>query len=246
MGHQPSNFIDETGNRYGRLTVLERATNNRDGSAQWVCQCGCGNKHTVPGISLRSGNTKSCGCLHPSRLVNEIGNRYGRLVVLKRAKAPNGQREAYWLCQCDCSKTTIVRGSILRNGTTQSCGCLRDDVARAMARPEGAAAARKVYGNYKRNAKERGLAWALSEEQFLDLTSCLCHYCGAPPSNIAHWDELNGDFIYNGLDRLDSDNGYVHGNVVPCCIRCNHAKWDLLPLDFLAHIKRIAQHQGWL
>ena len=59
---------DETGNRYGKLVVLERAGSyNYRGSlsvvATWMCQCDCGNKTVVHGAHLRSGATQSCSCL---------------------------------------------------------------------------------------------------------------------------------------------------------------------------------------
>lgn len=57
------NFKDLTGRRYGRLTVICRAENTKHGSAQWLCQCDCGNKKIVRSASL-NGNTKSCGCLY--------------------------------------------------------------------------------------------------------------------------------------------------------------------------------------
>jgi len=55
--------VDLTGARFGRLTVLHRAPRQPDGRARWVCRCVCGRESTVDGKSLRSGNTKSCGCL---------------------------------------------------------------------------------------------------------------------------------------------------------------------------------------
>src|SRR5215469_2409230 len=54
---------NETGNTYGRLTVVRRGPNNRYGWAQWWCQCSCGNTTLLDGQKLRSGNTRSCGCL---------------------------------------------------------------------------------------------------------------------------------------------------------------------------------------
>lgn len=63
-----SALIDETGNRYGRLLVLERAGNNADGKAQWKCRCTCGNLTIVVGNHLRTGNTRSCGCLELENL----------------------------------------------------------------------------------------------------------------------------------------------------------------------------------
>lgn len=59
MGKEKS----EIGNRYGRLTVVERAENNGRGDAMWKCSCECGNTSVVKGGSLRSGRARSCGCL---------------------------------------------------------------------------------------------------------------------------------------------------------------------------------------
>lgn len=56
-------FIDETGNKYGKLTVLEFVGTNKDHQSLWKCQCDCGNFKITTGHALRSGNTQSCGCL---------------------------------------------------------------------------------------------------------------------------------------------------------------------------------------
>ena len=55
---------DLTGQRFGRLVVLERAENNMHRKTQWKCRCDCGNERVIEGNSLRRGVTKSCGCLH--------------------------------------------------------------------------------------------------------------------------------------------------------------------------------------
>ena len=51
------------GNKYGRLTVIKDAKQDRFGHILWECLCECGKKCVVAGYSLESGNTKSCGCL---------------------------------------------------------------------------------------------------------------------------------------------------------------------------------------
>lgn len=55
-------FIDLTGQRFGRLIVIQRA-NHTGSSAYWLCRCDCGNTIVIQGGSLRRGSTKSCGCL---------------------------------------------------------------------------------------------------------------------------------------------------------------------------------------
>lgn len=56
-------LIDLTGNRFGRLVVVERGRHGR-GYSYWLCQCDCGIEKEVSASSLKNGNTKSCGCLN--------------------------------------------------------------------------------------------------------------------------------------------------------------------------------------
>lgn len=61
-----SKCIDLTGQKFGRLTVIERTENHISPRgktyAKWRCVCECGNYIDVQGRNLRSGETKSCGC----------------------------------------------------------------------------------------------------------------------------------------------------------------------------------------
>lgn len=57
-----SAVIDETGKRYGQLTVIRRAKGSRSRHALWWCKCSCGNETVVRGDQLRSGITHNCGC----------------------------------------------------------------------------------------------------------------------------------------------------------------------------------------
>ena len=55
------------------------------------------------------------------------GRRFGRLVVVSRA--PNGKNwKARWNCMCDCGNSSVVCASHLKNGHTQSCGCLNKEI----------------------------------------------------------------------------------------------------------------------
>lgn len=58
-----SQAVDLTGQKFGRLTILSRAENDRYGNACWLCACDCGQTIVARGAHLRSGNTRSCGCL---------------------------------------------------------------------------------------------------------------------------------------------------------------------------------------
>lgn len=117
---------DETGNIYGKLTVLHRVPDIRPGEARWLCQCECGNLCEVSGIHLRNGSVQSCGCLrYDSRNgIDETGNRYGKLLVLYRSPKTDGTH-IYWHCKCDCGNECDINGTHLRTGISTHCGCER-------------------------------------------------------------------------------------------------------------------------
>ena len=82
-GHKAYNFKNEVGNKYGKLTVLKREKNNKFGTTRWLCQCECGNRTITNGLTLRSGQTKSCGCLNGG--VERSGNAiYQKTLALTR------------------------------------------------------------------------------------------------------------------------------------------------------------------
>lgn len=133
------NFIDLTGNRFGRLFVIRRSENKYRGKSSivfWLCKCDCGNETIISGVELRRGDTSSCGCYkkdHISEIhtINIVGEKYGRLTVVERAEDkvfPNGESKPRWLCLCDCGKESIVLGNSLRSGNTVSCGCYKNEV----------------------------------------------------------------------------------------------------------------------
>ena len=73
---------DLIGQKFNKLTVIEKVTDEK-GKTKWRCKCDCGNEKIIRGDSLRSGHTKSCGCLqreHASQLnaLNLIGKTFGR------------------------------------------------------------------------------------------------------------------------------------------------------------------------
>jgi len=73
-------FVDLSGQRFGRLTVLERTENKQyrcgQVQAQFLCRCDCGNEITVLGGNLKSGHTQSCGC-HRAKKTAERSLKHG-------------------------------------------------------------------------------------------------------------------------------------------------------------------------
>jgi hypothetical protein len=63
---------DLTGQVFGELVVLSRNGSSKFKRAMWLCQCSCGNRHTVIAESLIMGHTKSCGCVKKAGQYNVI------------------------------------------------------------------------------------------------------------------------------------------------------------------------------
>lgn len=125
---------DETGNRYGRLTVLYRDESKPKGhghKAWWVCRCDCGNIKSIKGENLRRGATQSCGCLqreksHEANFQDITGQQFGFLVPLYPLKEKKWKK-TIWHCKClNCGSEIDVIHSYLTSGDVKSCGCIKN------------------------------------------------------------------------------------------------------------------------
>lgn len=116
---------DITNQRFGKLIAIKKNPKNN----KWICQCDCGNITEVEISNLTSGNTKSCGCYQKEQaslysFKTLVGQRFGKLTVIKRVEN-NKFGHVCYLCQCDCGGQSIVDATNLRNGITNSCGCIK-------------------------------------------------------------------------------------------------------------------------
>lgn len=59
--------INLTGERFGRLTVIERV-GTQCGHVLWLCKCDCGKETRSLAGDLKKGKTKSCGCMNRERV----------------------------------------------------------------------------------------------------------------------------------------------------------------------------------
>ena len=126
-----SRTINETGNKYGFLTVIERDGSNPQGKAVWLCQCDCGNLVQATGISLRNGTTKSCGCYQRLRTSetttkNLIGQTIGNFTVLESIMGTKYGQRHKWRCRCNLcgNEKAYIQTDNLQH--QESCGCLTE------------------------------------------------------------------------------------------------------------------------
>lgn len=128
-------MIDETGNRYGRLTVIEYVKiKQKTGKikGKWKCQCDCGNIAYCDGADLRRGHSTSCGCLQKEKskesvFIDLTGQQFGGLEVLERDMNYQGHgSRTHWICKCHfCGNIKSIGSYALRKGQVVSCGCQR-------------------------------------------------------------------------------------------------------------------------
>lgn len=124
-----STLINELGNRYGLLTVID-STKDENNKTIWVCRCDCGNIRQIRGKDLRRGNNTTCGVgcklryLRNNKFKDLTGQKFNHLTVLS-FKEINTAHQSVWHCRCDCGKECDVTGCRMLDGSVKSCGCLR-------------------------------------------------------------------------------------------------------------------------
>jgi hypothetical protein len=160
------------------------------------------------------------------------GKKFGKLTVgypIRKTK----KRMWVWRCICECGKIKDVVGQQLTLGKAKSCGCSRYE-----GKGDGVASYNAQLSSYKSNAKQRGLVWDLTDDEYRELVSQNCYYCGYPP--VPRYNQKKTPCNLSGIDRVDNKRGYITDNVVTCCAFCNRAKKGLEINEFiswLTHVK---------
>lgn len=192
-------------------------------------------------------------------VIDLTGKKFGKLTVKKYVGKTGlykckkyGTEKGYhtWECLCECGKTVSVRSVKLRGGNTKSCGCKKKENKPKWTLPKGEAAKNLLYCQYKQSAKKRKLEFNLTKDNFIRITSLNCYYCNTKPNKSVAMRQkgnskgrsLNGDYLYNGLDRVDNKVGYIEDNCVPCCWTCNELKKNRDQNEFIKHIRKIVEN----
>lgn len=204
---------DLVGQTFNRLTVLKYVGVIRKHSS-WLCCCACGNEVIVTGSHLKTGHTKSCGCVKKEKLQDITGQIFGLWTVVSFshfAKSGNKQRP-YWNCKCACGNEGVVRGDVLKSGGSKSCGCYEKDRSLIelpeYTEEEALKKAKSIYKHMKQRCYNfnntriddyggRGIKicdrWLESFENFYE-------DMGTPPTNL------------HQLDRIDNEGDYSPNN----------------------------------
>lgn len=185
-----NHLIDSTGQRFGKLTVIERAGSApTDGKPIWLCKCDCGNEKIVRGACLKSGGVKSCGCLMREMTCGVEGQKFGMLTIKCKVEGTS-----LWLCECDCGGSIIASIADLRGGIKTSCGCKLKRI--------------KEISEIKKT-KEGGRLYRI-----LQIMKCRCYDVNLPAYSlygargITICDEWMGDSGFMNFYKWAMQNGY--------------------------------------
>ena len=152
----------------------------------------------------------------------------------------NSNKETIWNCLCVCGKELKIQIYRLKSGNTKSCGCKRNELIQRSKRLEpGEASFNHLVRRIKRRAAQLGYEFNLTDDDIRVYSKQDCHYCGNSPNQKCKTQNYTGIYIYQGIDRIDSNIGYVKNNCVACCKHCNFAKNNLTTEQFLNKVKQI-------
>lgn len=182
---------------------------------------------------------------------NITGKRFGKLLVTKSSFIKN--ETLYWECVCDCGKIVTVAGSSLRRTSrpTISCGCSqrsaaqKSNIANGRLLPIETLRINILHQRIKESAKNRKLLFDLTKKSIIDIVDLDCYYCGSSPKNefiLRRGGSSPITIIYQGIDRIDSELGYIIENIRPCCKLCNMAKGRMTEKAFISHLKNIIEY----
>jgi len=163
--------------------------------------------------------------------IDLTGEKFGKLMVIKYSYS-NRAGSIFWECLCECGKTTTVRASGLRN-YIKSCGCLKD---RSYGEMGKSYFSRTQYG-----AATRDIEFKVSHQYILGLFRKQNGKCALSGVEI----KFNGRSKREttaSLDRIDSSQGYIEGNVQWVHKRINYLKRDLPERELNYWVNRLYEH----
>lgn len=148
--------------------------------------------------------------------INMTGQRFGRLTILGEDPVRHNGKLC-WLCKCDCGEMMSANGTLLRNGTVKSCGCLRREMGverGKTSRKHGEGANQRETPEYRAWTNMKSRCQNPNHVQFPD-------YGGRGIRVCERWQTFENFLAdvgrrpskFHSIDRINNDGGYEPGNV---------------------------------
>lgn len=146
------------------------------------------------------------------KMNNLTGMRFGRLMALSYEKKKSGNRKRiFWLCRCDCGKTSIVHSDVLTRNVVKSCGCLRAEVTRKRSLRHGGSVGYKECKEYKAWSHAKSRCYNPNDLKYKNYGARGIKMCDKWLNDYnAFWEDMGKCPDGLTLDRID-----VHGNYEP-------------------------------
>lgn len=150
-----------------------------------------------------------------TKLIDLTGQRFGRWTVLEKAPSRPMGSGAYWVCKCDCGNIKQVNSQILRNGRSQSCGCLHYEQQSKRASTHGKSKTR-LY-NVWAGMRERCYCPSCNAYKYygaVGITVCdeWKDYVAFERWALANWYNQHAKPHQCTIDRIDNSKGYSPDN----------------------------------
>lgn len=180
-------------------------------------------------------------------ILNLTNQKFGKLTVIKKSEQKGNNGKAKWDCVCDCGNLYTTLGDLLRSGKTKSCGCLKFNFQPPNKKTDRDEHLKeRLYKNLIiKRSRHMQKEYDVSYIDFCNIIEQPCFYCGDKNTNYIQDYSSKGGFIsdavlfYNGVDRVNSDLGYLNSNVVSCCKKCNMAKNNMPISEFKIWLNKI-------
>lgn len=190
---------------------------------------------------------RGCSCLYHCRArvmggrkkIDRSGEVVSGWLLLERIEPATS---VTYRCVCPSCKKEYTR---VLQGIRKSVYCSRcwhSNNSGYKKHAEGHASRNALLFNYKTAARNRGYSFELSADQAFVLFKGDCYYCGVPPCRVHIRPCNNGNYTYNGIDRMDNSKGYTPENSVSCCGDCNVGKLTMSAEAFIELAHRVAVH----
>lgn len=174
----------------------------------------------------------------------KIGDVFSQLTILAELPERYHTYKQY-ACICSCGNHTTATSVALNHGLKHSCGCLQKKVAAITGKNTykgQISIINSLIQDYKKSSHKRNIEYALDIDLFIQLTSDNCYYCGSMPNNEYKNGGCRDIYIYNGIDRVNNNLGYIKGNCVSCCKQCNYAKRVMSHDNFVQWIHKTHEY----
>lgn len=181
--------------------------------------------------------SKCQACLEKDR---KKDNEKRAVVILKNKELLSNKIITTKLCTTCCKELDVEEFVGENNDQTKTCKTCRTDNKVQDGRRDKThrnevvrGSTRAQYTEYKKNANIRNLEFVLTYDDYVSIVKNECYYCG-----------ILQERGINGIDRVDSNVGYLSNNCVSCCQICNYMK-RILPFDvFIKKIEHILVYQN--